>query len=130
MIRNLNDIINNVNTFGQVASDFIAKVIGSWKFIISQTCFFVIWILYNLYSSYNHFDPYPFILMNLVLSFEAAFLGPIIMMSQNREEEKDRIKAEHNYLINSKTEHDTEMILEQLKEQNDLLMEIFKNNVK
>lgn len=130
MIRNLNDIINNVNTFGQVASDFIAKVIGSWKFIISQTCFFAIWILYNLYSSYNHFDPYPFILMNLVLSFEAAFLGPIIMMSQNREEEKDRIKAEHNYLINSKTEHDTEMILEQLKEQNDLLMEIFKNNVK
>ena len=127
MIRNLKDIIDNVNTFGQIASDFIAKVIGSWKFIIGQTCFFTIWILYNLFSTHNHFDPYPFILMNLVLSFEAAFLGPIIMMSQNREEEKDRIKAEHNYLINSKTEHDTEIIIQQLREQNDLLMEIFKN---
>lgn len=127
MIRNLNDIIDNVNTFGQVASDFIARVIGSWKFIIGQSFIFAIWIMLNTIGWCYHWDIYPFILMNLVLSFEAAFLGPIIMMSQNREEEKDRIKAEHNYLINSKTEKDTEIIIQQLREQNDLLMEIFKN---
>lgn len=127
MIRNLNDIINNVNTFGQIASDFIARIIGSWKFIIGQSLLFILWITLNTVGWCQHWDPYPFILMNLVLSFEAAFLGPIIMMSQNREEEKDRIKAEHNYLINSKTENDTEQIIQLLKEQNDLLLEIFKN---
>lgn len=130
MIKNLNDIIDSVNTFGQVSADFIARVIGSWKFIITQSFIFAIWIILNTVAWCYHWDIYPFILMNLVLSFEAAFLGPIIMMSQNREEEKDRIKAEHNYLINSKTEKDTEMIIELLKEQNDLLLEIFKNNVK
>lgn len=127
MIKNLNDIIDSVNTFGQVSADFIARVIGSWKFIITQSFIFAIWIILNTVAWCYHWDIYPFILMNLVLSFEAAFLGPIIMMSQNREEEKDRIKAEHNYLINSKTEKDTEMIIELLKEQNDLLLEIFKN---
>ena len=90
---------------GQSISDKVAKFGGSWAFIVSFLIILVVWILFNtLTPKENNFDPYPFILMNLILSCIAALQAPIIMMSQNRQEEKDRKRGENDYLINLKAE--------------------------
>jgi uncharacterized membrane protein len=90
---------------GQKLSDKVARFGGSWMFIILFGCILFVWILYNAIASPSQqFDPFPFILMNLVLSCIAALQAPIIMMSQNRQEEKDRARAENDYLINLKAE--------------------------
>ena len=90
---------------GQSISDKVARFGGSWKFIISFSVILTVWILFNtLTPKRDDFDPYPFILMNLVLSAIAALQAPIIMMSQNRKEEKDRKRSENDYLINLKAE--------------------------
>ncbi len=92
-------------TKGQSISDNVAKFGGSWAFIISFLFVLVAWILFNtLTPKKDIFDPYPFILMNLILSCIAALQAPIIMMSQNRQEEKDRKRAENDYLVNLKAE--------------------------
>lgn len=92
-------------TKGQSISDKVAKFGGSWAFIISFLIILVVWILFNtLTPTKDNFDPYPFILMNLILSCIAALQAPIIMMSQNRQEEKDRKRGENDYLINLKAE--------------------------
>ena len=92
-------------TKGQSISDKVARFGGSWKFIISFSVILTVWILFNtLTPKRDDFDPYPFILMNLVLSAIAALQAPIIMMSQNRKEEKDRKRSENDYLINLKAE--------------------------
>lgn len=92
-------------TFGQRVSDRLARFGGSWGFLISFGVFLAIWITYNLYVLVaDQFDPYPFILLNLVLSCMAAVQAPIIMMSQNRQEEKDRKRAENDYRVNLKAE--------------------------
>lgn len=91
-------------TVGQKISDKIARFGGSWSFIISFLIILIAWITYNSIASKEAFDPYPFILMNLVLSCIAALQAPIIMMSQNRTEEKDRKRAENDYMVNLKAE--------------------------
>ena len=90
-------------TFGQRASDAVAKFAGSWTFIFSFVGVLVAWMVINIIMV-NAFDPYPFILLNLVLSCVAAIQAPLIMMSQNRQEEKDRRRAENDYKVNLKTE--------------------------
>lgn len=90
---------------GQKLSDRIARFGGSWRFIIFFLVIIVIWIVYNVIAiGKKEFDPYPFILMNLLLSCMAALQAPVIMMSQNRQEEKDRMQSENDYLINLKAE--------------------------
>lgn len=92
-------------TFGQKMADKVATFGGSWTFIGAFALVMVVWILINTYILVSHpFDPYPFILLNLVLSCLASLQAPIIMMSQNRQEEKDRERAQHDYLINLKAE--------------------------
>jgi uncharacterized membrane protein len=92
-------------TRGQKISDKVAKFGGSWAFIVSFFAVLVVWIVFNTSASFNdRFDPFPFILMNLILSCIAALQAPIIMMSQNRQEEKDRQRSENDYLINLKAE--------------------------
>ena len=91
-------------TLGQRAADAIAKFAGSWAFIFSFTSVLVLWMVINVILAANAFDPYPFILLNLVLSCVAAIQAPLIMMSQNRQEEKDRRRAENDYKVNLKTE--------------------------
>ena len=90
-------------SFGQRAADKIAKFAGSWTFIFSFVGVLVAWMFINIIMV-NAFDPYPFILFNLVLSCVAAIQAPLIMMSQNRQEEKDRRRAENDYKVNLKTE--------------------------
>ena len=91
-------------TFGQRAADKIAKFAGSWAFIFSFSALLILWMVGNVILAKRAFDPYPFILLNLVLSCIAALQAPLIMMSQNRQEEKDRRRAENDYKVNLKTE--------------------------
>lgn len=91
-------------TVGQRAADRIAKFAGSWAFIFSFTAVLILWMVGNILLAKRAFDPYPFILLNLVLSCVAAIQAPLIMMSQNRQEEKDRRRAENDYKVNLKTE--------------------------
>jgi len=91
-------------TFGEKAADALAKFAGSWLFIIAFSLFLIGWIVINLYLLYNPFDPYPFILLNLILSCLASVQAPLIMMSQNRQEEKDRRRAESDYKVSLKSE--------------------------
>ena len=95
---------NEQLTFGEKAADFLAKFAGSWLFIISFCAFLFGWIAVNLYFLQNPFDPYPFILLNLILSCLASVQAPLIMMSQNRQEEKDRRRAESEYKTSLKTQ--------------------------
>ncbi|MDO5593111.1 MAG: DUF1003 domain-containing protein [Bacillota bacterium] len=91
-------------TLGQRAADTIARFAGSWAFIFSFTGVLVLWMVVNTVMAAKAFDPFPFILLNLVLSCVAAIQAPLIMMSQNRQEEKDRRRAENDYKVNLKTE--------------------------
>jgi uncharacterized membrane protein len=107
-------------TTGEAIADLVAETVGSWRFIILQTVVLGIWIALNLMAAINHWDPYPFILLNLVLSFQAAYAAPIIMMSQNRQSEIDRRRAEHDYRINIKAELEIELLhskIDALREQ-------------
>ena len=104
-----------VRTVGQKVADQVAAFGGSWKFIILFGVFIVLWILANIYLLFNKgFDPYPFILLNLILSCLAALQAPVIMMSQNRQEEKDRERAKKDYMINLKSELEIRMLHEKL----------------
>ena len=101
-------------TFGEFASDKIADIVGSWRFIIIQSGLLALWIVLNLVAWIQHWDPYPFILLNLVLSFQAAFTAPIIMMAQNRQSDIDRHKAQLDYDVNLKAELDIEALHEKI----------------
>lgn len=97
-------------SLGDRVSDRIAAIVGSWNFIIIQSLILSGWIVLNITAWVRHWDPYPFILLNLVLSFQAAFTAPIIMMAQNRQATIDRQKAELDYQVNCKAEMDIEAL--------------------
>lgn len=103
-------------TIGQRAADSIAKFAGSWAFIFSFTGVLILWMVVNVLLATKAFDPYPFILLNLVLSCVAAIQAPLIMMSQNRQEEKDRRRAENDYKVNLKTEIMIEALYDKVNE--------------
>ena len=105
VVENLLNVPKEILTRGQSISDKVARFGGSWRFIILFSAILFVWILVNTFlSEENKFDPYPFILMNLVLSTIAALQAPVIMMSQNRKEERDRKRNENDYMINLKAE--------------------------
>ncbi|MFV0552864.1 MAG: DUF1003 domain-containing protein [Anaerorhabdus sp.] len=114
--------INTKLSVGERTADNLAKFAGSWTFIIIFMTVLIIWMMYNSVTE-KHFDPYPFILLNLILSCIAAIQAPIIMMSQNRQEQKDRERAENDYRVNVKTE----IILSDLHMKMDKLLENQKN---
>ena len=95
-------------TLGERVADGVAATVGSWPFIVTQSILLAAWIVLNAvviggWIAGKPFDPYPFILLNLVLSFQAAYTGPVVMMSQNRQAAKDRDEAEHDYRVNEET---------------------------
>ena len=106
-------------SLGQRASDAVAKFAGSWAFIFSFIAVMLIWMVVNLLLASRAFDAYPFILLNLVLSCIAAIQAPLIMMSQNRQEAKDRERAENDYKVNLKNE----LIIDDLHRKMDLILE-------
>ncbi len=106
-------------TLGQRAADAVARFAGSWAFIFSFIAVMVVWMILNIVMAERAFDAYPFILLNLVLSCIAAVQAPLIMMSQNRQEAKDRARAENDYRINLKSE----LIIDDLHKKLDLVLE-------
>ncbi|MDA8218660.1 MAG: DUF1003 domain-containing protein [Dehalococcoidales bacterium] len=110
--RNVNELHEEQMTFAQRVSDRLADTVGSWGFILTFLGAIVFWVALNsvLLLSRKSWDPYPFILLNLVLSLLAGIQAPVIMMSQNRQEAKDRLKAEHDYEVNLKAELEIEQL--------------------
>ncbi|MBW4444832.1 MAG: DUF1003 domain-containing protein [Plectolyngbya sp. WJT66-NPBG17] len=101
-------------TWGHRLSDAVAATVGSWRFIAIQSLILLIWIGLNAFAVIKPWDPYPFILLNLVLSFQAAYTAPIIMMSQNRQADVDRQNAKHDYEVNQKAELEIELLHDKL----------------
>jgi len=106
--RNVNEEQDRRLTLGDRVADRFAAMMGSWRFIIIQSAILLIWVALNVTAFIEHWDPYPFILLNLALSFQAAYAAPIIMMSQNRQDARDRLRAEHDYEVNVKAEMEIE----------------------
>ncbi len=111
---------------GDRIADRVAEIIGSWPFIIFQSTVLAGWIVLNVVAYSRHWDPYPFILLNLALSFQAAYAAPIIMMSQNRQADKDRLMAQHDYDINLKAEQEVKAIMHHLEQQDDMMIDILR----
>ena len=101
-------------TIGQKAADQLTRGIGNWFFITFFFVFILVWMAANVFAWVNNWDPYPFILLNLILSCVAAIQAPIILMSQNREAQKDRIRSQYDYLVNRKAEKEIQEIKSQL----------------
>jgi uncharacterized membrane protein len=108
-------------TFGQRVADSTARTLGSWPFIIGQTVLVALWIALNLLAWLRHWDPYPFILLNLMFSVQAAYAGPVLMMSQNRQAERDRFQAQADYDTNVKAELEIAHMQEQIDRMEDKL---------
>lgn len=116
--QNPDDVIDEVATFGERMADKVARFGGSWTFILSFTIVLVLWMAVNVTGLFKQpFDPYPFILLNLVLSSLAAVQAPVIMMSQRRQETKDRLRAENDYRINLKAELEIRQLHEKIDHQ-------------
>lgn len=133
--KNTNETHDKLLTFGEKLADKLADVAGSWPFIICFLLVLVGWVILNTTKLFVHFDSYPFILLNLALSCVAALQAPVIMMSQNRHEEKDRIKSAQDFETNMKAEiiieeilKHTEKIQEIEKKQDEILAYLKKNN--
>ena len=114
--KNLHELHESARTRGQRIADGMARIVGSWPFVIMQSIVLCGWIAFNVYLAIQlgegkAFDPYPFILLNLVLSFQAAYTGPIIMISQKRQNHRDRLLAEHIYRVTIKSEEETAKML-------------------
>ena len=110
---------------GQRIADQVAAIMGSWTFIIIQSVILFIWIVLNVTAYVERWDPYPFILLNLALSFQAAYAAPVIMMSQNRQQDIDRKQAERDYQVNIKAELEIELLhqkIDELREKEVLLL--------
>lgn len=101
-------------TAGQKIADTVAATMGSWRFIIIQSIILAFWITANITAFIYNWDPYPFILLNLALSFQAAYAAPFIMMSQNRQQDIDRLAAKSDYEINIKAELEIELLHQKL----------------
>lgn len=114
IVRNVNEVHDEELGFGQRIADGFAAVMGSWPFIIVQSCLLLLWVGLNVTGWVYSWDPYPFILLNLALSFQAAYAAPIIMMSQNRQSDKDRLAAEIDHEVNVKAEVQVRMLMRRL----------------
>jgi len=122
--RNVNEVDEESLTLGQRVADTVADTMGSWPFIIVQSSLLAGWITLNATAWINHWDPYPFILLNLMLSFQAAYAAPFIMMSQNRQASKDRIAAEIDHQVNQKAELEVGLLIQRM---NDLEQQLSEN---
>src|SRR5476651_224365 len=108
------DIHKESLAFGQRLADSVAQGMGSWRFIIVQTILVILWMGLNVVAYIGHWDPYPYILLNLVFSTQAAYAAPIIMMAQNRQNERDRIQANSDYKTNVEAKKEIEELLARL----------------
>jgi len=123
-VKDINREHDQSLTAGERIADRVAETIGSWSFIVIQSMILGVWIILNVVAYIRHWDPYPFILLNLALSFQAAYAAPIIMMSQNRQADKDRLMSQHDYEINLKAEREVKDIMHHLEQQDEIMIDI------
>lgn len=123
-VQSVNELIEEHLTFGNRAADLVARAVGSWRFILAQSALLAGWAVLNVAAWTQHWDPYPFILMNLLLSLQAAYTAPVIMMSQNRQDARDRIEGHNDYELNQKAEQEIRAILNHLSAQDEALRQI------
>lgn len=117
-------------TLGQRIADTVAATMGSWTFIIIQSGILFVWIVLNVTAYIQQWDPYPFILLNLALSFQAAYAAPFIMMSQNRQQDIDRKAAEHDYQVNIKAELEIELLHQKIDELREKEVLVLSDSIK
>jgi len=115
--------------FGQRASDKLTEKMGSWNFILLFFVFLFLWMVVNVIGWWQNWDPYPFILLNLILSCLAAIQAPIIMMSQNRQTERDRLTAKYDYAVNRKAEKEIQDIQKDLEDIKKLIRKLNKKKI-
>ncbi|HEY1186380.1 MAG TPA: DUF1003 domain-containing protein [Gemmata sp.] len=123
-VRNVNQVVTERLTWGEWAADRVASAVGSWWFIGTQSVLLVLWAGLNAVAWIEHWDPYPFILLNLFLSMQAAYTAPMIMMSQNRVAAMDRLRAQNDYEINLKAEEEIRVVLQHLEGQSAVLLQV------
>ncbi|MCB0007040.1 MAG: DUF1003 domain-containing protein [Anaerolineales bacterium] len=123
-VQDVNRLLDERASQGERAADWVATAVGSWRFIIGQTLLLILWVILNVTALIKHWDPYPFILMNLFMSLQAAFTAPVIMMSQNRQAARDRLEAHNDFVINLKAEEEIRAVLDHLAAQDAALLTI------
>jgi uncharacterized membrane protein len=123
-VTNVNAEARKELTAGERAADWVAGLVGSWRFIVVQSVLLALWVFLNVVAWVSAWDPYPFILLNLFLSMQAAYTAPMLMMSQNRQAQLDRLQADHDYRINIKAEEEIRLVLKHLEAQNVALLEM------
>ena len=106
--------LHEERTFGERLADIVAECIGSWRFLIVQTILVLVWIAVNVVGLVRGWDPYPFVLLNLLFSVQAAYTGPVLLLSSNRAAQRDRTMAEHDYVTNEKAEKLVESLMSEL----------------
>ena len=129
--RNVNKLRDEKLNFGQRAADALANQAGSWKFIFTFAAVLAVWMFLNSVAFFvRNWDPYPFILLNLVLSCLAAIQAPVIMMSQNRQEQRDRLKADADFDVNVKAEAEVERLHRKLDNMHERLERLYRDQIK
>ena len=123
-VQDVNQLLDERASQVERAADWVATAVGSWRFIIGQTLILILWVILNVTALIKHWDPYPFILMNLFMSLQAAFTAPVIMMSQNRQAARDRLEAHNDFVINLKAEEEIRAVLDHLAAQDAALLTI------
>jgi uncharacterized membrane protein len=123
-VIDVNQVADDRLTLGQKVADSVAATVGSWRFIIIQSILLLLWLVLNSIAWAYRWDIYPFILLNLALSFQAAYSAPFVMMSQNRQSEKDRITAQNDYATDVKGEQEIGHMMEHLDHQDSLTLQI------
>jgi uncharacterized membrane protein len=126
--RHYRSVVNQAQqdqaTVGERLADHIAAGIGSWRFLIIQTILVVLWVVLNLVAFVQHWDPYPFILLNLMFSVQAAYTGPVLLLASNRQSQKDRYTLEHAAAEAERTDEQERQILQEIKRNTELTVKI------
>lgn len=124
-LKDVNQLESQNISYGQRVADSLAAILGSWRFIITQSIILFAWLVLNIMSWIHHWDPYPFILLNLFLSLQAAYAAPIIIMSQNRQIAHDRLEAHNDFLVNQKAEEEICLLIHKVEAQAVELQKIY-----
>jgi uncharacterized membrane protein len=123
----VNQLHHDEATFGEMLADKIASGIGSWTFLIVQTCAVMAWVLFNIYGWVNRWDPFPFILLNLLFSVQAAYTGPVLLLAGNRQSQKDRLTLEHAAAEAEKADDQNVEILKAIEKNTEVTIQILKH---
>lgn len=123
-VRDLNREVDRKQTAADRIGDDFARLIGSWAFVLAQVALMVAWVILNAIASFAHWDPAPFHLLNFILSLEATLWASLVLMTLNRQADRDRLRAQHDYELDVKAEEETKALMNHLMHQDEILLQI------